>query len=157
MCSISDIKSEGEKLFVPIEIGGGIENSVIRVKKLAKKKESGCLNSLSHPVAMNAYFCSLLSLSFFKMQNTSVDQREHARHYIPASDADIDAMLKTVGKASLDELFSHIPADVKFEDGVALPEELGYDDLYTRLEEISKMKLMHNFGNCIHGYPHPCL
>ena len=88
---------------------------------------------------MNAYFCSLLSLSFFKMQNTSVDQREHARHYIPASNADIDAMLKTVDKASLDELFSHIPADVKFEDGVTLPEELGYDDLYTRLEEISKM------------------
>jgi glycine dehydrogenase len=73
------------------------------------------------------------------MQNTSIDQREHARHYIPASNADIDAMLKTVGKASLDELFSHIPADVKFEDGVALPEEIGYDDLYTRLEEISKM------------------
>ena len=136
---MSDIKSAGDELFVPIQIGGDIENSVIRVKKLAKKKESGCLNSLSRPVAMNAYFCSLLSLSFFKMQNTSVDQREHARHYIPASDADIDAMLKTVGKASLDELFSHIPADVKFEDGVTLPEELGYDDLYTRLEEISKM------------------
>jgi glycine dehydrogenase len=73
------------------------------------------------------------------MQNTSVDLREHARHYIPASDADIDAMLKTVGKASLSELFDHIPADVKFEDGGALPEELAYDDLYTRLEQISKM------------------
>ena len=46
------------------------------------------------------------------MQNTSVDQREHARHYISASDADIDAMLKTVGKASLSELFDHIPEDV---------------------------------------------
>ncbi|CAA6676745.1 MULTISPECIES: aminomethyl-transferring glycine dehydrogenase subunit GcvPB [unclassified Lentimonas] len=73
------------------------------------------------------------------MQNTSVDQREQARHYIPASDADIDAMLKTVGKASLSELFDHIPADVQFQDGGALPDELAYDELYTRLEAISKM------------------
>ena len=80
-----------------------------------------------------------LSLTFSKMQNTSVDQREQARHYIPASDADIDAMLKTVGKASLSELFDHIPADVQFQDGGTLPEELAYDELYTRLEEISKM------------------
>lgn len=73
------------------------------------------------------------------MQNTSVDQREHARHYIPASNTDIDAMLKTVGKASLGELFDHIPADVQFKDAGTLPEELAYDALYTRLEEISKM------------------
>jgi len=73
------------------------------------------------------------------MQNTSVDQREHARHYIPASNSDIDAMLKTVGKASLGELFDHIPADVQFKDAGTLPEELAYDALYTRLEEISKM------------------
>jgi len=73
------------------------------------------------------------------MQNTSIDQREHARHYIPASDADIAAMLQTVGKASLGELFSHIPDDVKFSEESALPEELAYDDLYTRLEAISKM------------------
>lgn len=73
------------------------------------------------------------------MQNTSANLREHARHYIPASDGDIDAMLKTVGKASLDDLFDHIPADVQFQDGGSLPEELAYDDLYTRLEAISKM------------------
>ncbi len=73
------------------------------------------------------------------MQNTSADLREHARHYIPASDADIAAMLATVGKASLGDLFDHIPADVQFQDGGALPEELAYDDLSTRLEEISKM------------------
>ena len=48
------------------------------------------------------------------MQNTSADLREQARHYIPASDADIDAMLETVGKLSLGELFSHIPEDLKF-------------------------------------------
>lgn len=73
------------------------------------------------------------------MQNTSADLREHARHYIPASDADIAAMLKAVGKASLADLFDHIPAEVQFSDGGALPEELAYDDLTTRLEAISKM------------------
>jgi glycine dehydrogenase len=73
------------------------------------------------------------------MQNTSVDQREHARHYIPASEADIAAMLQAVGKASLDELFSHIPEDVHFQGDSALPEELAYDDLKARLEAISKM------------------
>jgi glycine dehydrogenase len=73
------------------------------------------------------------------MQNPSSDLREHARHYIPASEADIAAMLDSVGKSSLEDLFSHIPADVLFPDGGELPEELPYDELYTRLEEISKM------------------
>lgn len=71
------------------------------------------------------------------MKNTSVDLREHARHYIPASAADIAAMLKTVGKASLDHLFDHIPAKVQFKQQSALPEELPYEDLYARLEAIS--------------------
>jgi glycine dehydrogenase len=73
------------------------------------------------------------------MQNTSTDLREHSRHYIPASDLDIQEMLEAVGKKSLEELFEHIPADVQFKNGILLPEELPYDDLYTRLEEISKM------------------
>jgi glycine dehydrogenase len=73
------------------------------------------------------------------MQNTSADLREHARHYIPASEVDIAAMLSAIGKSSLEEMFSHIPAEVLFRDGGELPEELAYDALYTRLEEISKM------------------
>ena len=73
------------------------------------------------------------------MQNTSADLREQARHYIPASDADIAAMLDAVGKHSLSELFSHIPADVQFKDGGALPDELSYEQLHTRLQAIAKM------------------
>jgi glycine dehydrogenase len=73
------------------------------------------------------------------MQNTSADLREQARHYIPASDADIAAMLDAVGKGSLAELFGHIPAEVQFSAESALPDELAYDELYARLEEISKM------------------
>lgn len=72
------------------------------------------------------------------MHHTSTDLREHARHYIPASATDIAAMLQTVGKASLDDLFDHIPAGVKFQQESTLPEELPYEQLYTRLEAISK-------------------
>ncbi len=73
------------------------------------------------------------------MQNTSTDLREHARHYIPASDSEIQAMLKAVGKTSLDGLFEHIPADVQFKEDLKLPEELSYEALHPRLEAISKM------------------
>ncbi len=72
------------------------------------------------------------------MHHTSTDLREHARHYIPASATDIAAMLQAVGKASLEDLFDHIPAEVKFQQESTLPEELPYEQLYTRLEAISK-------------------
>ena len=73
------------------------------------------------------------------MQNTSTDLREHARHYIPASDSDIREMLECVGSQSLDELFDHIPSAVKFKGDLPLPEELDYDELYPRLKKISEM------------------
>ncbi len=73
------------------------------------------------------------------MQNTSTNLREHARHYIPASDPDIKEMLEFIGKKSLEELFDHIPPEVQFGESLSLPEELDYDKLYLRLKEISKM------------------
>lgn len=72
------------------------------------------------------------------MQSTSTDLREHARHYIPANEADIQDMLNAIGKESLEELFDHIPADVQFRDAPKLPEELSYDELHARLKEISQ-------------------
>ena len=71
------------------------------------------------------------------MQKTSADLREHARHYIPASEAEIEAMLEAVGKDSMEALFDHIPAAVKFADGIDLPDELDYEALKTELEAIS--------------------
>lgn len=72
------------------------------------------------------------------MQSTSADLREHARHYIPASEADIQAMLKAVGKDSLAGMFDHIPEAVRFSAELDLPEELPYEALRTRLQEISE-------------------
>ncbi len=71
------------------------------------------------------------------MPTSLADQREFARHYIPASDSDIRAMLDAVGKERLDDLFDHIPSDVRFAEPADLPEELEYEVLKERLAEIA--------------------
>ena len=63
------------------------------------------------------------------MPNTLADQREHARHYISASETDIRAMLGVIGKKCLDDLFDHIPENVRFAEAADLPEELNYKEL----------------------------
>ncbi len=72
------------------------------------------------------------------MQNNFVVHREGARHYVAASDSDLTAMLKAVGKDSLEELFEHIPSALKFAGSLNLPDELEYEDLKEKLAEISK-------------------
>jgi len=71
------------------------------------------------------------------MPASLADQRESARHYIPASETDIRAMLDAVGKERLDDLFDHIPADVRFPEALELPEELEYETLKERLAAIA--------------------
>ena len=71
------------------------------------------------------------------MPSTLADQREHARHYIPASETDIRAMLDAIGKERLEDLFDHIPEDVRFAEVADLPDELGYEELKLRLAEIA--------------------
>ena len=56
------------------------------------------------------------------MPSTLAGQREHARHYIPASETDIRAMLDVIGKERLDDLFDHIPEDVRFAGAADLPD-----------------------------------
>ena len=64
--------------------------------------------------------------------------RESQRHYIAASNDDISNMLTALGLEQLDELFTHIPAEVRFKEAPELPEELDYETLQTTLEEISQ-------------------
>lgn len=71
------------------------------------------------------------------MMTTTADTREFARHYIPASEEDIAAMLETAGKARLEDLFDHIPEAVRFTEPAKLPEELAYGDLKERLASIA--------------------
>src|SRR4029453_8253714 len=56
--------------------------------------------------------------------------RKTARHYIPATDQEIQAMLGALGLSQLDEVFAHIPAPGRMVGLPDLPEELGYADLY---------------------------
>lgn len=73
------------------------------------------------------------------MSSPSTDLREQARHYIPATDADIEQMFATVGKESFKDLFDHIPSEVLFAEAPALPDELDYEALKARLQKISEM------------------
>lgn len=71
-------------------------------------------------------------------ESPSTALREKARHYIPASEAEIQVMLQRIGKSSFEGLFEHIPADVLFAQAPDLPQELEYEALRARLEEISQ-------------------
>ena len=62
------------------------------------------------------------------MRYLNDNPREKARHYIPTSDEDISAMLKTVGKTDLSQLFDHIPNKFKFPEGINIPKELSYEE-----------------------------
>lgn len=71
------------------------------------------------------------------MQNAAPEHRENARHYISASEEDIQAMLQAVGKLDLAALYDHIPAEVRFAEAPKLPEELAMDVLRARLQQIA--------------------
>ncbi len=63
--------------------------------------------------------------------------RELNRHYVAASEHDLNAMLKEVGVENYSELFAHVPKDILFESPPDLPEELSYEALQLRLGAIA--------------------
>ena len=65
--------------------------------------------------------------------NPAVLPRELKEYYISASQEDIEAMLKTIGIGSLDDLFSHISDEVKFREPLDLPDAQGYEELQETL------------------------
>ncbi|NBX34127.1 glycine dehydrogenase, partial [bacterium] len=64
--------------------------------------------------------------------------RELARHYIPASEADIQAMFQAVGSAKFTDLYRHIADDVKFAGPPDLPAELEYAALADSMLALSR-------------------
>ena len=64
--------------------------------------------------------------------------RELSRHYIPASEADIQAMFQAVDSARLSDLYQHISDDVKFAGPPDLPAELEYAALADRMLALSQ-------------------
>lgn len=63
--------------------------------------------------------------------------RELARHYIPASDNDIAAMLEAVGLSRMKDLFRHIQPDFFMPEILPLPEEQDYMELKDHLVDLS--------------------
>jgi len=63
--------------------------------------------------------------------------RELKRHYISASDQEISEMLAAIGVETLEDLFEHIDAQVKFKAPLGLPEELDYSGLQDALFKLS--------------------
>ncbi|MDP0499002.1 MAG: aminomethyl-transferring glycine dehydrogenase subunit GcvPB [Verrucomicrobiota bacterium JB022] len=64
--------------------------------------------------------------------------RESHRHYLPASEAELQAMLQRLNLSSLDELFAHVPEEVRFAKAPDLPDELGYEETAAHVEAISQ-------------------
>jgi glycine dehydrogenase len=56
-------------------------------------------------------------------KSATISARESARYYIPASEAEISAMLRSIGSADLTSLYSHIEKEVLFDKPLNLPRE----------------------------------
>lgn len=67
--------------------------------------------------------------------------RERARHYISASEAEIQAMLAAVGKKELADLYAHVPQDARMPARIELPPELPYGELAHCLAEIAEKNI----------------
>src|SRR5262249_5356274 len=80
--------------------------------------------------------------------------RETARHYIPATEREIQAMLSAIGLSQLDELFAHIPAPVRMAEPPAIPAELGYADLYQHIVAQSQKNRLPDVAFLGDGLPH---
>lgn len=64
--------------------------------------------------------------------------REQSRHYIPATDEEIQEMLSYTGNKELKDLFNHIPSEVQYHESLDLPEEMEYEALRQHLLAISE-------------------
>jgi len=74
--------------------------------------------------------------------------RELTRHYISASDQDLEQMLEAIDLKKLDEVFNHISKDVHFDNEMGLGKDLEYHELSEHLLNISKKN---NVKTCFIG------
>ena len=63
--------------------------------------------------------------------------REPVGHYVPHTDAEIDAMLAALGLSTVDELFGAVPQALRLAGGLDLPPGLSEPDVLARLEELA--------------------
>jgi len=65
--------------------------------------------------------------------------------YIPLSKKDIEAMLKRVGLSSLDELFTSIPREIRWEGPLDLPPPLTESELFEYFNDLSRKNIFPEF------------
>ncbi|MGZ3712522.1 MAG: aminomethyl-transferring glycine dehydrogenase subunit GcvPB, partial [Bdellovibrionota bacterium] len=63
--------------------------------------------------------------------------RELARHYICASEGDIQEMLSALDNESLEDLYTHVPQTIRLQN-LNIPEELSYPDLLAHMKGLSE-------------------
>ncbi|TDJ07441.1 MAG: glycine dehydrogenase, partial [Deltaproteobacteria bacterium] len=83
--------------------------------------------------------------------------RELTKYYISATEEELDEMLKSLELKNLDELFSHLPKEVMFDQAPEICDELDYEHLITHLESIAaKNKVKTSFiGDGLKNYRVP--
>ena len=84
--------------------------------------------------------------------------REYKRHYISATEADLNAMLEAVGLKDLDEIYkTSIPSNILFDKPPPLPEEFSYSEAQERLKALAaKNRLKLSFlGDGLPGWSIP--
>ncbi len=64
--------------------------------------------------------------------------RELRRHYISASEEDIQVMLEEVGVESLEALYDHVSEDCRLKGDLNLPDELSYEKLKQHMFDLSE-------------------
>ena len=79
--------------------------------------------------------------------------REMQRHYISAGEEEIREMLEFIGLSDAQDLFSHIPGQLLFPDGIDVPEELEYNETAKALLTLSERT---NLKNSFIGDMLPC-
>lgn len=86
-------------------------------------------------------------------------ERELKPYYICATDDELDQMLDTVGAKSLEDLFSHIPENVRFKKTPDFGAPLEYENLITHLEGVAEQNIItpHFLGEGLETYKVPNL
>lgn len=79
--------------------------------------------------------------------------RELKRHYISASDEDIQSMLTEIGESSLDSLFNGIPEDIRFKEAPLIPNEFSYEDLVSHMDSLAAKNNLAEVTFAAHGLP----
>ena len=65
--------------------------------------------------------------------NPNVTTREAQKHYISATDQDIQGMLSALGLEKLEDLYSHISKDVQFDGPIDIPAAKSYQQIIDEL------------------------